>query len=311
MVSWVEEVLHPHGAREGSVQLEALQRALFEKEFDFNYDSDLTLTAAEAFEQRRGNCMSFTALFVTMARSAGIPVFLMTVRRAPEVDKKDDLVIVNRHVVAAYRDPAGVRVYDFYITSADPYMHQRVVDDVMASAMYHTNLGGAAIRANDTEQALRHLRIATTLAPDWAAGWVNLGVAKFRTGDTDGALAAYGAALEADPYNPSALTNIAHVYHQLGMEAESETALRAAAHRTTNPYTLIAMADAEMIQGRYGRARRYLRKARRWYPSEPEVYDAMARLARRRGEAAAAGRHSAKAAKLRLKEARRELSPEG
>jgi len=299
MKSWVEAVVRPYAALGSVRQLEALQRTLFDGDYSFSYDSNLTLTAAEAFEQRHGNCMSFTALFIAMARSAGIPTFLMSVQRDPDVDKEDGLVIVNRHVVAGYRGADSVMTFDFYLSGAGHFVQQRVIDDVLATAMYHNNLGSVAIRKGDIDEALRNLEIATTIEPDWPAGWVNLGVARFRTGDEEGALAAYSEALRADSYNPSALTNMAYVYRHLGMAEESETALRAAAHRTTNPYTLIAMADAEIMQGKHRSAQRYLKKARRSYPSEPEVYDALARLARLRGEGSRADRYSRQAAKLR------------
>ena len=78
------------------MKLKKLQRALFNKElFEFTLDDQLTLTAPEAFIERRGNCLSFTSLFVSLARSINVGVFLVTVDRAPEVDREDGLVIVD------------------------------------------------------------------------------------------------------------------------------------------------------------------------------------------------------------------------
>jgi Flp pilus assembly protein TadD len=281
-------------------QLKILQQDLFRPEvFEFSYDDSVTLTAREAFEQRRGNCMSFTALFIGLSRSVGVPTFLVAVRRAPEVERADGLVVVNRHVVAGYRSPDEVMLFDFYVTSSVPYVRHTVVDDVMASTMYHANIGGAAIRTGELEDALRHLTIATRLEPEWPAGWVNLGVARSRAGDVDGAMDAYRTALEVDPGNSSALTNMSFVYRDLGMDVEARAALAAAARRSDNPFTLIAMADLEMVRGDLDRASRYLRKARWWYSDEPAVFDALARLARREGRDKRAERHSRRAAELR------------
>src|SRR6187399_815490 len=63
-------------------KLEALQRALVDPSFGFAYDKDATLTAAEVFALRRGNCLAFTALFVGLARSVGIDAFLASIRDA-------------------------------------------------------------------------------------------------------------------------------------------------------------------------------------------------------------------------------------
>ncbi len=299
MEAWAREAVKRYAHLGSTSQLEALQTAMFDSAFDFTYDDDLTLTAAEAFRERHGNCMSFTALFIAMARSTGIPVFLMSVRRAPNVDLDQDLVVVNHHVVAGYRTAHKVIVYDFYVTSSAPFIQQRAIDDVMASAMYHNNLGGLAIRRGDLARASRDLAIAAALAPDWAPAWVNTGVARFRSGDADGALQAYDRALEADPNNSSALTNIAYVYRQLGREEEAENALRAAAHSTTNPFTLVAMADLELVRGNVGGASRYLRRAKRWFPREPAVYEALARVASAKGDGRREANYQARAAELR------------
>jgi Flp pilus assembly protein TadD len=295
MEDWAAQVLRRHRSGDPTERLAVLQRALFDADFGFTYDQDLTLTAREAFEARRGNCMSFTSLFVTLARLSGVDAFLMSVQRPPEVDRVGDLVVVNRHVVAAFRsDPGTYRIFDFYIQSESGYMGRRALDDVEVTAMFHTNLGGEAIRAGDMDLAVRHLRIATTLAPEWSPGWINLGVANSRLGDSEAAFEAYRRALEADPHCSSALTNMAAIYQEQGLEAEADNALRAAAHQTTNPFTLISMADAEMLAGRAVSARKYLRRARRWYPEEPEVQFALARLAAHLGDADRAARHQQK-----------------
>lgn len=299
MAAWVEGVLRPHQADDDVEQLMALQTALFDDSFDFRYEPNLTLTASEAFEQRRGNCMSFTVLFVSLARTADIDAFLMSVLREPEVVREGDLVVVNRHVVAALLNQLGtVATFDFYLRDDGPRIQRRVMDDVKATAMYHSNLGGDAIRDGNLEDALEHLRIATVLAPDWAPGWINLGVARNRMGDPDGAFDAYGRALEADPHDASALTNMASIYRDRGMTQEADTALRAAAHQTTNPFTLIALADVEMVRGDFRAARKALNKAKRWYPREPAVQHALSRLATQQGDLDRAARHQKRAEQL-------------
>jgi len=300
MAAWAAQRLDGHGGLGPAGKLAVLQEALFrDGAAEFSYQDGVTLTASEAFELRRGDCMSFTALFVALSRSVGIPTFLVSVRRTPDIERTEGLVVVNRHVVAGYRSANEVVLFDFSVSSSAPYVQHVVVDDVTASAMYHTNLGGAAIREGALEEAARHLGIATRLEPTWAAGWVNLGVARFRSGDADGAMEAYRAALDVDPGNSSALTNLSFAYRELGMEPEARAALAAAVRKTDNPFTLIAMADVEMERGRLDRAARHLRRARWRYGDEPAVHDALARLARREGRDDRAAKHSARAAELR------------
>jgi Flp pilus assembly protein TadD len=303
MESWAADFRAQHATMTPLGRLKKLQRSLFDKsEFPFAYDERLTLTGAEAFETRRGNCMAFTAMFVALSRAMGAQTFLVSVRRAPEVEKEESLVVVNRHVVAGYVDSGQMNLFDFYITSDLPYMTQRVIDDVRASSMFHTNLGGAAIREGDLEGALEHLEIAVAIDPQLSAAWVNLGVARSRTGDTDGAIEAYERAVATDPGNSSALTNLAYVYRHLGQEEQARNALLAAVRQGSTAFTLIALADAEMTRGNLDKARGYLFRARRMERQQPEVYDALARLARLADDPSNASRYRRRADKLRSRQ---------
>jgi len=300
MTGWAEAVMAATNGLAPKLRLSRLQQAMFEPEvFDFAYDDTRTLTAEEAFSARRGNCMSFTALFIAMSRSVGIPTFLMAVRRDPEVGRDDGLVILNRHVVAGHRAGGQISTFDFQYTSESRVVGGLVIDDVQASAMFHANLGGAALRNNDLAGALHNFEITTTLTPDWAAGWVNLGVALAHLGDVDRAFSAYRKALEIDPGNSSALNNMSFLYSSLGREAEARVALRAATQRTESPFTLLAMADSEMLVGNDREAQTYLKRAKRRYPWEPEVYDGLARLATRMDEHRRAEKYRRKAERLR------------
>ncbi len=299
MQEWAREHMEGAGAVGPLRKLRILQNALFDREsFEFEYDGILTLTAEEAFAQRRGNCMAFTALFIALGRSLGIPTVLVSVQKVPDVERIDGLVIVNRHVVAGYRGSHELNLFDFYVTSSAPPIHQRIISDVRASAMHHTNNGGLALREHDLIEARRHFELSTRLAPDWAPGWVNLGVVEYREGRTDEALKAYGKALEVEPSNSSALTNIAGIHRDQGHSEAARSALTAAARQTLNPFTLIALADIEIHNGNLGKARSYLRRARWWFSSEPEVYVAMARLARAEGDDKAVERHLKRAVEL-------------
>ena len=304
MVEWAKVKLAPYMTNSPDVRLQTLQKAFFDSnEFEFEYEQSRTLTAEEAFAARNGNCMSFTSLFIALSRGVGIPTFLVSVKRQPDVEMDEGLVVVNRHVVAGYRAPTRVYTYDFYVASSTPVASHRVIDDLTASAIYHTNIGGLAIRQGDLPTAIHNLEIATVLAPKWAPGWVNLGVAFSRLGDKEAAFGALQKALEAEPANSSALINLSKVYRDQGRDEEADIALRAAGEGTRNPFTLITLADAEILRGDYEKARQYLRRARWWYAREPYVFDAMARLAQVDGDVDKAQKYRDKAAELRLEEA--------
>ncbi len=282
-------------------RLATLQRALFDpRSFPFAYDAPVTSTPPRTFVERRGNCLSFTVLFVALARSLGYPVQLYSVQRILGARKVESLVIVNRHVVAGYRHAGRLYVYDFSRLEKEFVGRYVPVDDVAVAGLFHTNIGAARLQAGDLEGARRELLIATRLAPNFGGAWVNLGVVERSRGDMDAAFAAYERALEVEPGNASALTNIAYLHTRLGHEDQARAALAAAARGRTSPYSLVALADIEMARGNLKAARRLLGRARRAAHGRiPEVYEALARLAGLRGDAAGQARYAARARRLR------------
>ncbi|MEE4271045.1 MAG: tetratricopeptide repeat protein [Thermoanaerobaculales bacterium] len=303
MRAWAEQAVGPVGSSESSLRLANLQRAFFDEgAFEFSYDDARTLTAERAFAERRGNCLSFTSLFIAMSRSLGIPTYLMAVTRDPVVDRDGGLVVVNHHVVAAHGSGPQVAMFDFSFLSEAPVVGRSVLDDVRASALHHNNLGANALREGLLGPAGRHFGTATRLAPEWPAGWVNLGVFRVRAGDVDGAFEAYRRALAINPQYSSALNNLSILYGNLGRHDEARVALLAAAQRGASPFTLITLADSEMARGDLRSAEGYLKRAKRRFPREPEVWDGLARYAARTGDEKRQQRYLRKARTLREKE---------
>ncbi len=299
MKDWTQRVTQ--GPIGSLAKLNRLQDSLFDRnQFPFEYDSNINLTAAEAFSQRRGNCLSFTVLFVALSRSIGIDTHLISARRVASVDKDHsvDLVVVNRHVVAGFKVAATLHIFDFQLNKEALHGYT-IIDDFGACSMYHTNIGAQFLRNGDPESAREHLQVAAILNPRHTGAWVNLGVARRRLGDDDGALFAYLKALEADPDSASALTNIAALLNDQGKLEQAREALLRAADRTSSPYTLLTVADLEMARGEMAQARAHIRRARRLGPRIPEVFDSLSRWAYLNGKPEKAASYQRKAAHLR------------
>ena len=78
MDEFAAQVAERFRAQPPVVKLIRLQKMLFDKKvFEFAYDDASTLTAAEAFAQRRGNCLAFTSLFIALSRAMGIQTVLV------------------------------------------------------------------------------------------------------------------------------------------------------------------------------------------------------------------------------------------
>lgn len=298
MAEWARAVTRGNCSQ--LARLHRLQVALFDPgQFPFEYDRSLNLTAAEAFHQRRGNCLAFTVLFVALGRSVGVPVQLYRAERVLRVAREEDLVVLNRHVVAGLPLAAAIKVFDFQVDSEIAYGHFEPLPDRSASAMYHTNIGVRLLRDGDLDPARRHLEIATLLDPALASAWVNLGVARRRGGDVEGAMSAYAQALVAEPGNASALTNIASIHRAAGREGEARAALAAAAQEGSTAFSLVSLADIQLARGELDDARRSLLRARRSGGAFPEVYEGLARWAELDGRLDKAQEFRQRAAELR------------
>ena len=265
-------------------RLRHLQSSLFRDEtFPFRYEHRETFTASEAFARREGNCLSFTNLFVAMGRSLGLPVTTALVKRTQASEKDGDLIIVNNHVVAALQYGADWEYFDF-----DRRPHERAttvqpLDDLWITALYLNNRGADELRLGHPDIALRFFGYATRLAPTFAPTWGNVGVARRRLGDIQGALDAYSHALTISADDPTILGNLASLYRSLGKDEEADTALKAIKIGHATPHTLIVRGDLELAQGRLRGAVRLYKLACRLGPALADPWVALARAEIARG----------------------------
>jgi tetratricopeptide (TPR) repeat protein len=280
-------------------RLEQLQLALFDQgEFPFSYEIRTTLTAAEAFHRRQGNCLSFTNLFIALGRSIGVPVSMGLVLRVRSSEKEGDLIVVNNHVIALYNTEGSRRYYDFDRSRRERPADLRELDDLWITALYLNNRGADELRAGHPEAAQKFFGNAVKLAPGFGFAWGNLGVARRRLADVDGALEAYRRALELDPENPTILSNLSGMFRSLGRDDEARTALEAARMSGASAHVLIVRGDVELSQGRIDDALKFYRKARRMAPNLPDAYVAIARAELARSRPAAARKSLDRAIRL-------------
>jgi Flp pilus assembly protein TadD len=280
-------------------KLTQLQRFLFdEDQFPFDYESTGTYPAVDAFRLKRGNCVSFTILFLSLARAADLPVRAALPKIAPVVEMSGDLVVISQHLVAIYEGGGKAHVFDFDRSRRQPIVGLRPVDELWVAAIYLNNLGAEALQEGRLEEAERHLEHAVALAPDFVNSYSNLGVVRRRRGDLDGAFRAYRQSLELEPGQPAVLTNLASLYLLLGRTAEARAAMAAAKNRGQPAYMQLIRGDFELRDGNLRQARRRYKQAARRSPGLPDVHLALARADRALGRPKRARREAARALEL-------------
>lgn len=181
------------------------------------YDVHATHTVPETYSRRRGNCLSFTLMFIALAREAGVDAYG---QEADQVlvwmeEGRDDLVYHAAHVNAGVRISQRRFVVDFdrtVVAAAEP----RPITDQRLLAHVYNNLAAEQIARRDLEGAGQLLRMALDLEPAFLPALNNYGVLNARAKDVAAAERAYVAALALQDDHIPTLTNLALLYRQSG-----------------------------------------------------------------------------------------------
>jgi tetratricopeptide (TPR) repeat protein len=242
--------------------------------FALDYTDTATRTVSETFHERRGNCLSFTMLFVELARAVGLHARYQLVDVPPRWNHDADLVVIANHVNAVVESRfEHDLIVDF--NSADfrgDYPMRKISDDY-AAALYYTNLGAEALLKRDFPSSFALFRKALSFRVDLAEPWVNLGVLYGRLGRYDYAEAAYLRALDADPRERSAVVNLVGVYTALGDTARAaEYRERVRSYQEINPYYHYARAQMAYADKRHEDALGELRRAIRLKDDDGAFY---------------------------------------
>ena len=275
MRAWLAENVPGHP--ESAERMRALLRGLLSaRGLEVRYTSGFTGTAEQVFEERAGNCLGFTQMFVVMGRELGVDVYYLAVDRLTRFRKESDLIIVSDHVTAAFDDGGERRILEFSLAGDFDYRRARRIGDVQALGLYYSNRGAEEIQERDYEEGERLLEIAVALDPEMAPAWVNLGVAHRRRGRLAAAEAAYERAIELDESQLSAYHNLVGLYRLQGKHDPAGAILRMLDRRDNrNPFIYLQLGDMSAAQGQRDEARSFLRRAARLGQDLAEPYAAL------------------------------------
>jgi Flp pilus assembly protein TadD len=267
--------------------------------FSIDYDAR-TYTATETFHRRSGNCLSFTSMFVALAREAGLDTRFREVDIPPDWSRSGESFVLNRHIDAVVRLADGhEQVVDFNIEDFRAGYDHRLVSDARAYAHFHSNLGVEQMQAGEATRAAAHLRESAMRDPGYAPAWVNVGVLHLRAGRSAWAEAAWRHALGLDPHEAVALSNLERLYRQAGdLAAADELRGRIERHRLRNPYFRYHLAQRAYASRDYPLAIAHLRYAVRRKKHEDRFYALLGMSYLRSGDGKAAQRWMARAAEV-------------
>lgn len=259
---------------DGYVKLQQLLSAIIEDDtFDLEYDQ-VTRTAAETFRDRSGNCLSFTNMFVAMAREVGLNASFQEVDIPPDWTQQGDSLVLSRHInVYVELGAARDRVVDFNIEDFRTSYDQQRVEDSRALAHFYNNVGVRHMQDGEKIPALRHYRKAIDEDASFAAAWSNLGALYMRNGHGAWAEAAWQQALSIDPGELVAMSNMARLLDREGRgEEAAQYRQQITRHRMRNPYYRYHLARQAFLAGDYDGAIGHLKYALRKKEAEDTFY---------------------------------------
>lgn len=251
-------------AERGNVPL-ALLKSLREEWSALNYSRNANFNAQDAFHEHQANCLSFSAMVVSLMRHAGVKAQFQRVEAAPEWDMEGDSVVAALHINAViFQGGKRAEVDWLPRRNAVEYEKKFLLNDDEALAEWHNNLGTEALLADDLPLAFAELSRALRLAPAAAHIWVNLGVVYRRVGLLNHAEAAWLIALQHNRRQLQAISNLQMLYRsQERVDLAAELDQLMLYYRKRNPYYHYLLARRAEKEERFREALGHLRRAQK------------------------------------------------
>lgn len=264
-----------------------LHTVLFDAEegLGVRYGSSRTYTAGQTFEEATGNCLSFTLMFVVMARYLDLHAYFVEVDEVMGWSQRGDFGLSHWHMYVEVELDNTVQIVDFLPWSNRSYHSARRIDGNRARAHFHSNVGTEALSDGDAELALGHFRHALELDSTFHPARINLAVAYRRTGAGDEAEVELLRVLGAEPDNAVAAANLASLYLEQD-RAEEATAWLAKrdAFLRRNPYHHYRLGIRALQTGEVEAARDHFKRAIDRQPGEALFHERLAIALARMGD---------------------------
>jgi Flp pilus assembly protein TadD len=256
----------------------------------FDYDDMLTLTAADAFEKRAGNCIAFANLMVALARRVGLTAYYQEVIRERDWSNREDAVLLIKHVnVVIASNPHNSSIVDISGIDIGASVRQKIIEDSYAKALYLNNLGVELMLNKNLPAAYAYFHMAIEEQPNLIDSWVNVGVAFGRNNQLNDAELAFQTALEIDHSEYSAMSNLYEVYiAREDLQAARRIEEQVEKHRRGNPYYLLRLSDEAVENNQFEESISLLRRAIRKKDDDHELHFALAKTQYLTGDTKAA-----------------------
>jgi tetratricopeptide (TPR) repeat protein len=210
----------------------ALYDAISKKgQFWLEYDAKRTLTASEAFDSRRGNCMSLVIMTSALAKALGLQVHYQKVWVEDVWDRDQDMLILVGHVNIIlgdrrWNDPYARTTESSIVVDFLPLDEARGLRSVEISeatlvAMFLNNRAAEELTAGRLDAAYSFARRSIQVDPTFLGAINTLGVIYRRHGNLPEAETVFKILNENAPDNALVLANLTLTLKDQGKIEES------------------------------------------------------------------------------------------
>ena len=228
------------------------------------YSAYITEPPITTFQQRHANCLSFTLLYVALARSVGLNAKVNEVEIPPTWDMRNrkDMVFL-RHVnvkVPLLGEITNILRRDDVVIDLEMHRYranyrQHEISDTLATAQFYSNRAMEYLDAGNFTDAFLSLRKSISLNNQQSYVWSNLGVLYGRKKLLRESEVAYLHALELNPEDLTVMNNLSSHYRQVGNKAQAlKFARLAQRYRESNPFYKYNLALSAFEQKEYQQA---------------------------------------------------------
>jgi len=274
------------------------------------YDGTITLTASAAFHAGKVNCLSYSLLFVILAREVGLEPHFNEVDVPTIWDLGESgSYVLYKHINVWMRLRSGDSyVADVSASEYDPAFRSRLMSDREAWAQFYNNRAVEMRLQGELQAALWAQLRALSLDTSRAYLWVNLGSLYLAMGSPDAAWIAIREAEQLSGQPEGLYGTAAAVSEALGKPAQAQRYRRLALqYLQQNPYYHYQLALGLIGTGDDRAARRELEQAIALYHDEHRFHALLAQVLWRAGQHERALRSLNQAIALTRDDGRRQM----
>ena len=255
------------------------------------YQEQPTYDIAESYARREVNCLSFTMMFIALAREIGIDAYAQASKDALAMRVIDDTLSRAKHVKAGIDITGAHYTVDVGWRSVVVERRPQRISDAQLVALLHSNNAVERLQRGDTTGATREITAALALDQASATIRSNAGVVHRRAGRREAAEQAYLHALDLEPDHIAALSNLVGLYRAggaTGLANRYDRRLKRV--QASDPFSQFLEAQEFMELGAYGEAVSRYKRAIRLLPNQPMFHFSLADAYRKLGKDRAAQR---------------------